>query len=378
MLRRHHQIGAAALCWLAFLSACAPVAEVNRFAPGEYPQRLSEWGVLQRQGDALALGRGVAPYDVNTPLFADYALKLRTVWMPPGRSAEYADHDAYAMPVGTIISKTFFYPLADGVAQAQEGWSGAVADLDLAEVRLLETRLLIRQADRWDATAYVWRDSEAWLNLTGAVMAVELAHEGAVQPVNYIVPSRNECRFLPCRRPPSRCSPAPRHHHATTESRLRRRSRQSDRRMLGRGWLDNAPNASARARNADWNDAGEPLAHLARSYLDANCGHCHNAAGSADHTGLWLDIRNQSFRRLGLCKPPIAAGQGTGGLRYAIAPGAPNASMLVFRMASNDPAARMPEVGRTLAHQRGLAVVSAWIESLPGECSEPDYRGGLG
>ena len=377
MLRRHHQLGAAALCWLAFLSACAPVAKVNRFAPGEYPQRLSEWGVLQRRGDALVLGRGVAPYDVNTPLFADYALKLRTVWMPQGRSAEYADHDAYAMPEGTIISKTFFYPLADGVAQAQEGWSGAVADLDLAEIRLLETRLLIRQADGWDALAYVWRGGEAWLNLTGAVMAVDLAHEGAVQPVNYIVPSRNECASCHAAGP-----------QADALLPLGISTRQLNRgygvgpdnqidEWLGRGWLNNAPNASTRARNADWNDAGEPLAHLARSYLDANCGHCHNAAGSADHTGLWLDIRNQSSRRLGLCKPPIAAGQGTGGLRYAIAPGAPNASMLVFRMASNDPAARMPEVGRTLAHQRGLAVVSAWIESLPGECSEPDYRGAL-
>ena len=49
----------------------------------------------------------------------------------------------------------------------------------------------------------------------------------------------------------------------------------------------------------------------------------------------------------------------------------------IFRMASNDPAARMPEIGRTLAHQRGLAVVSAWVESLPGECSEPNYRGAL-
>ena len=367
----------AALCWLALLSACAPVAEVNRFAPGEYPQRLSEWGVLQRRGDALALGRDVAAYDINTPLFADYALKLRTVWMPPGGSAEYADHDAYAMPVGAIISKTFFYPLANGAAQVQEAWSGDLANLDLAQAKLLETRLLVRQADGWDAVAYVWRGGDAWLNHTGEVIPVELAQEGVLQPVNYIVPSRNEC---------AACHAAGAEPDALLP--LGVTTRQLNRGYgggpgnqlhdwLGRGWLRNAPKAAKWAQNPDWSDPGEPLARLARSYLDANCGHCHNAAGAADHTGLWLDIRNRSHRRLGLCKPPIAAGQGTGGQRYAIAPGAPDASMLVFRMATNNPAARMPEIGRSLAHQRALAVVSAWVASMPGECSEPAYRGTL-
>ena len=32
---------------------------------------------------------GVLPYDLVTPLFSDYAHKLRTVWMPAGQSAKY-------------------------------------------------------------------------------------------------------------------------------------------------------------------------------------------------------------------------------------------------------------------------------------------------
>ena len=183
----------AALCGMVFLGGCTPVAEVNRFAPGEYPKRLSDWGVLQRQGNALTLGRDVLPYDVNTPLFADYALKLRTIWLPPGESAEYAPDDAYAMPVGTLISKTFFYPMADGVAQVQEGWNGSLASLDLAQVKLLETRLLIRQADGWDAVAYVWRGDDAWLNVTGVVIPMPIAQADGPQRANYIVPSRNQC-----------------------------------------------------------------------------------------------------------------------------------------------------------------------------------------
>ena len=76
----------------------------------EYPERLSAWGVIQKHGNRLVLGEKVTAYDINTPLFSDYALKLRTLWMPAGTSAEYAPRDSFAMPAGTIISKTFFYP----------------------------------------------------------------------------------------------------------------------------------------------------------------------------------------------------------------------------------------------------------------------------
>jgi hypothetical protein len=56
----------------------------------------------------------VLPYDLNTPLFTDYAHKLRTVWMPKGQSAVYNAENTFDFPVGTIISKTFYYPKGAG------------------------------------------------------------------------------------------------------------------------------------------------------------------------------------------------------------------------------------------------------------------------
>jgi len=76
-------------------------------------------------------------------------------------------------------------------------------------------------------------------------------------------------------------------------------------------------------RNADWSEPDEPLDPLERSYLDANCGHCHNPFGPAAATGFWLNARSDSLRPLGLCKPPIAVGQGMGGRRCEIVPGQP-------------------------------------------------------
>ena len=53
----------------------------------------------------LELNAGVQPYDLNTPLFSDSAHKLRTIWMPGGVSAKYAEKDSFDFPVGTVITR---------------------------------------------------------------------------------------------------------------------------------------------------------------------------------------------------------------------------------------------------------------------------------
>ncbi len=368
--------GLALVCALALLAACAPAPVVRLHASGEYPQRLSDWGVIERRGDRLTLGRDVLPYDVNTPLFTDYAQKLRTLWLPPNQSARFDADQAYEFPAGTLVSKTFFYPTEAGVAQAAEAWDGRIERLDLSRSRLLETRLLVRQAEGWEAMTYIWRGDEAWLSIIGEVLDLPLAMPGGtVRTVNYLAPSRNQCASCHVT---GQAADALMPIGLTTRQLNRGYGGGSDNQIelwQALGLLDGAPSAETWARNADWRGAGDSPAHLARSYLDANCGHCHNPAGAADTTGLWLNAHPVPLRRLGLCKPPIAAGQGTGGRRYSIVPGAPDASILVFRMADDDPATRMPEIGRSVSHQRGLAVVSSWIAALPGECAEPDYGG---
>ena len=352
---------------LVSITACGQPPRVQFHTADEYPERLSAWGVVQKHGDRLVLGEKVTTYDINTPLFSDYALKLRTVWMPAGTGAEFAARDSYAMPAGTIISKTFFYPLNGGLAQAAAGWDGDVSGLDLARTRVIETRLLVKQASGWEALPYVWRGDDAWLALTGDLQNFNLRYGAGTVSLNYIVPTRNDCASC----------------HATGHSgelqTIGIKTRQLNRGYHGapanqledwqrRGLLRGAPTPSTWARNADWRNGDESVEHRARSYLDANCGHCHNPGSATDTSGLWLDYRDHPPRRMGLCKPPIAAGRGTGGRAWSIAPGEPDASILTFRMATTDPGMRMPEIGRTLAHTEAVTTVSAWVASLEGEC----------
>lgn len=56
---------------------------------------------------------------------------------------------------------------------------------------------------------------------------------------------------------------------------------------------------AADAPNAVRADTTQTLEHQARSYLDINCGHCHNANGAADTSGLLLDYKIHLAKRHG-------------------------------------------------------------------------------
>lgn len=116
-------------------------------------------------------------------------------------------------------------------------------------------------------------------------------------------------------------------------------------------------------RTADLSDH-TILSNAARSYLDSNCAHCHNPNGPASTSGMFLGIDVIDPGRLGIDKPPVAAGRGSGNRKYGIVPGKPDQSILVYRMESYDPGIRMPELGRQLAHQEGLTLIKDWIRRM--------------
>ena len=136
------------------------------------------------------------------------------------------------------------------------------------------------------------------------------------------------------------------------------------------GYLDGLPEPAAVPRVAGWQDPMASLDARARAYLDINCAHCHSAVGPGNTSGLWLASDVSDPLRLGRCKLPIAAGHGTGNHRFGIVPGKPDESILTYRMVSNDPGVMMPELGRSVAHAEGVALIRAWIAAQAGECGD--------
>lgn len=373
-----HVAASIALC--ALLAACEREPQPTIVhASDAVPQRLSEWGVVLSDGKRLELNQAVIPYGLNTPLFSDYALKLRTVWLPPGSTAVYHETDELQFPVGTIISKTFHYEKSaewgatrfSVVKDDRESSLAPAGALNLDTYVLIETRLLVRYADGWRAYPYVWNDEQddAFLELAGDQRAIELVADDGAEKITYIVPDANQCAG--CHTP----------NHSAKELRpLGPKAWQLNREYDWWGDADSQLSHWVAANVLQAFDATPPIGarwarpaeatpeQRAKAYLDSNCAHCHNEAGAADTSALHLSIDDAVDVHYGVCKTPVAVGRGSGDRPYDIYPGRPDDSILVYRMQHSDPAIAMPELGRASVHEEGVQAVSNWIAGMNGEC----------
>ncbi|MEM8771218.1 MAG: SO2930 family diheme c-type cytochrome [Pseudomonadota bacterium] len=360
-----------AICGFWLVAACSGERDVSpTFHADENPQNLGDWGMVAADGKDLVVSDAVTPYDLATPLFSDYALKLRTVWTPDGETARYHATDAFDFPVGTVVTKTFYYPKEGSAVSIGAPAPLSAKEIPLTDYRLIETRLLVRRAHGWDALPYVWNEAqtEAVLKRTGDVKAMTLAlNDGAREEFAYLVPNANQCAACHVTNAATKALQpiGLKARHLNKQSAYSPAFNQLDH-WTASGLLS-AEEVDAPPANADWTDETASVKARARAYLDINCSHCHNPNGAADTSGLNLEP-DAAGPALGVCKSPIAAGQGTGGRQFGIAPGAPEASILAFRMETTEPAAMMPELGRALAHDEGVALINEWITAMEGTC----------
>ena len=114
-------------------------------------------------------------------------------------------------------------------------------------------------------------------------------------------------------------------------------------------------------RLADYRDAKENLHHRARSYLHANCAHCHRKWGGGN-AEFELQASIPLTQTLAVNTRP---GQGTFKLTdpRILAPGEPNRSLILERM-KLEGLGRMPHVASKIVDQQAVNVVRDWIASL--------------
>lgn len=323
--------------------------------PGKPHARLSSWHLFSN-GKKQVPAERVEPYEVNAALWSDHTQKHRFMHVPEGAVVGYRDEALWEFPVGTILVKTFAYP--------EDARDPASPE------RLLETRLLVRQASGWVPLTYVWdaAGQDANLELAGETIAVSWVDEaGAQQTIDYSVPNANMCQEC--------------HGEASTFATLGGRTRQLNRTRDGAtgavnqidhfaslGWLDSTPPLPAERETLPDPFGPAPLAERARAYLDANCSHCHAEERAASSSGLYLDWHDTApgakAASFGVCKTPTSAGGATCGLKYDIVPGQPEQSILVCRVASREPKVQMPPLATKLPHSLAVQLLSDWISGL--------------
>jgi uncharacterized repeat protein (TIGR03806 family) len=307
-------------------------------------ETLSEYNFFEGELKLLQPKPGVVPYTVNTPLFSNYAEKLRFVSMPEGTKMMYNDTAHFEFPMGTILIKNFFY-----YADFRKPNQGR---------RLIETRLLIHEQNGWQAHAYTWNEeqTEAYYDPAGDKKQVSyIQSNGKKIATHYLIPNKNQCKG--CHSKGNELVPI-----GTTARQLHYQDQLLT--INGMGLIAGMPHGDSIPKLAIWDkpDSGD-LNARARAYLDSNCGHCHSSTGPASTSGLFLTIFEKELFRLGVNKSPVAAGRGAGSLQYDIVPGKPDQSILVYRMKTNDPAIAMPEIGREQVHREAVALIEEWIRT---------------
>ena len=350
----------AAGLFLLLLLGCARPAVEETPQRLSYPEKLSAYGLFVGNGSTQEPADGVIPYDLNTPLFTDYATKYRFVKLPLSSSAAYDETDAFVFPVGTIIAKTLAYP-------------HDMTDLAKGQ-RLLETRLLIHEPEGWVGLTYVWNDqqTEATLRLVGATVEVSWIHtDGGRRHNDYLIPNVNQCKGCHKTHDKAMWPIGPKARHLNKDFVYRHGAENQLAYWTRTGALSGAPEPRDAPRAPVWNDPSTGSLHeRARSYLDINCAYCHNPGGAARNTGLDLSAFQTTPYKYGVYKSPVAAGGGSGGRFCAIVPGKPEESILIYRMRSTSPAAMMPELGKRLVHTEGVELIKEWIAAL--EIPPPD------
>jgi uncharacterized repeat protein (TIGR03806 family) len=313
-------------------------------ADADYKENLSDYGFFKGTLKEQIPSDGVVLYTLNSPLFSDYASKLRFVKLPAGQSVSYNPDSVLQFPVGTAIVKTFYYPIDE--RNPKKGR------------RLMETRVLLHEAKGWVALPYIWNkeQTDAVLEVAGGSDQVSwIDGAGKKQSFEYQVPNMNQCKG--CHERSGEMTPiGPSVRQLNDGHQLQNWSTT--------GLLKGLPKDHIPAL-VNYSDASASLDDRVKAYLDINCAHCHNPTGPARSSGLYLTWDSKDRTAYGFFKAPVAAGRGSGNLSFDIVPGKPEQSILHYRMASRDPGVMMPELGRQLTHHEGVELVRSWIASLP-------------
>jgi uncharacterized repeat protein (TIGR03806 family) len=295
-----------------------------------FPQKLSQTGCVDPNDPTKPAG-GLIPYEVNAPLWSDGADKRRWLAIPDGTQIHVNSDGHWALPVGSVLMKEF-------------SLNG----------QRLETRLLVHHDDGdWAGYTYVWDD-----NGTDATLI-----DGRLQKVygtqTWTFPGRADC--LAC--------------HTTAAGRsLGPDTRQFNRDIVypdGRyanqldtlahlGMLDTAimsPGAFVSYSGTD------PVDVRARTYLHANCSHCHRPGSTAGNFTAANFLYDTAFADMNICNVnPIQGNLGIAGAKL-LAPGDTASSLVSVRMHRTDEY-RMPKVGSSVVDPVGTQVVDGWISSL--------------
>lgn len=314
--------------------------KIYKLVPGSgvatsgFAPQLSATGCADTK-DPRQAAQGMIHYELNTPLWSDGAVKQRWFALPDQSKIHINDRQDWVFPVGTVLRKDFY----------------------LNDV-IIETRLLARHSDGgWAGYSYEWNDSQ-----TDATL-LEDGKEKNIQGQLWSYPSRSDCLLCHTIAAGRTLGPETAQLNREVTDMTTGVTNQQLTAMNDSGLFDTALSSSVSSLPSlsSIEDSMSSVEKRARSYLHANCSHCHQPGGTGRGN---MDFRyDVDFSTMNICNQVPSLGDlGVAGAMI-LAPGDPAHSILSLRMQALDNK-RMPPIGSHVVDSSAVTIINDWINSL--------------
>ena len=317
-----------------------------------FPTQLSGTGLFSNLA-RLTPAEGVMPYAINAEPWQDGARYSRVIAIPgdgvidlhPNNDSRLGNFEgSLRFPDRTVLAKTTTMDVFDSPESSQP------------QPRKLETQVLQLVNGFWQAYSFVWNKEGTDAELSDGkgrdidLLIPDTLVPGGRRELSWHFASRAECQLCHGQRFGTVIGFTPEQLSEETTAQLQQVSIVANLPPPNRPGLTTV------------NNIDESLTKRARSYLHANCAHCHHqGGGGATVFDLSYHLPLKRTKLLGL--PPA---QGNFGLENArvIAPGDPYRSVLLYRMAKQGNG-RMPHLGSRRIDAAGLKLIHDWIANMP-------------
>jgi glucose/arabinose dehydrogenase/mono/diheme cytochrome c family protein len=310
----------------------------------EAPMLLSEVGAFE---DLVSLmpTNGIIPYDINAPLWSDGSLKRRWFALPDTSKIGFDKNDPWTFPVGSVLVKHFELPINEDSAKR------------------LETRFFVIDLDHNGyGLTYRWNAQDTEAMLIGFEEEVsdtlEVLHNGLITDQVWDYPTRGQC--LQCHNDNAGYVLGVKTGQMNRDIAIDPGLEPSNQLEL---WEDleffDSDLPSGLPKFSHIGDSTYDMEHRVKSYLDANCSHCHQPYGV--ETNFDARFSTPLHSQYMINHETVSDNSVVG--NHIISIGDLETSELWIRDASLGDN-KMPPVAKNVLDDDYLHVLSQWIESL--------------
>jgi uncharacterized repeat protein (TIGR03806 family) len=325
------------------------------------PPLLSQTGAFSNTPGMIPTN-GLIPYNPNTPLWSDAALKTRWLALPYNGGLDtydqqigFSTNGEWSFPSGTVFVKHF---------------SLVTDETDTNSIpRRLETRLLVRDTNgAVYGVTYKWRADNSDADLLAASLSenILITNATGVRTQTWYYPSPADC--LVCHTPVANYVLGVKTRQlngnftypssGVTDNQLRVFNRLG----LFNPGIDEAQ-IPAYSQLVSLTNLLADVTNRFRSYIDANCAQCHRPGGVTHAT---FDARYDTpLVGQGIINGAVIANLGYDNASV-VTPHDIWRSILYQRASSLDSAVKMPPLARNLVDTNAMAVIIAFINGLSG------------